>query len=192
MNSFEMCPQCHHEYHDPTDRRFHAQPNACPRCGPALTLLTSQGVRLTISDPLTETISLLKAGGIVAIKGLGGFHLACDATNEEAVSCLRARKYREDKPFALMCRDIEAAQQFCAVDEFSRELLIAKERPIVVLPKKEPSPIAHSVAPYQKTLGLMLPYSPLHHLLFTGGLEVLGVGTLAAVSTYLIGLLFPE
>jgi hydrogenase maturation protein HypF len=173
MNSFEMCPQCHHEYHDPTDRRFHAQPNACPRCGPALTLLTSQGVELTISDPLTETISLLKAGGIVAIKGLGGFHLACDATNEEAVSRIRARKYREDKPFALMCRDLEAAQQFCAVDEFSREILTAKERPIVVLPKKEPSPIAHSVSPYQKTLGLMLPYSPLHHLLFTGGLEVL-------------------
>jgi hydrogenase maturation protein HypF len=173
MDAFEMCPQCSREYHDPADRRFHAQPNACPACGPAIRLLSGIGDELPCADPLQEAISLLKKGRIVAIKGLGGFHLACDATNEHAVSRLRGRKYREDKPFAVMCRDIRAAATCCRLSPVGNELLEAKERPIVVLPKKEPNSIASSVAPHQRTLGIMLPYTPLHHLLFTDALELL-------------------
>jgi hydrogenase maturation protein HypF len=173
MEAFEMCPRCSREYHDPGDRRFHAQPNACPECGPGLRLLSGTGKELPTADPLVEVIALLKEGKIAAIKGLGGFHLACDATNEEAVSRLRGRKYREDKPFAVMCRNIEVAAKCCQLTPLGQRLLEGKERPIVVLPKKEPNPIAPSVAPHQRTLGLMLPYSPLHYLLFTDELEAL-------------------
>jgi hydrogenase maturation protein HypF len=173
MDEFEMCPQCSREYHDPTDRRFHAQPNACPTCGPGLRLLSSTGEKLSSADPLADTVSLLEKGAIVAIKGLGGFHLGCDAANEKAVSRLRGRKYREDKPFAVMCRNIEVAAKCCRLTPLGQRLLEGKERPIVVLPKKEQNPIAPSVAPHQRTLGLMLPYSPLHYLLFTDELEAL-------------------
>jgi len=173
MKEFEMCPQCSREYHDPHDRRFHAQPNACPACGPSLRLLSGAGEEIACADPLGEAISLLKKGKIVAVKGLGGFHLACDAVNEKAVSRLRSRKYREDKPFAVMCRDMRVVERCCRVTPLGQRLLEGKERPIVVLQKKEPSSIAPSVAPGQRTLGLMLPYSPLHYLLFTEGLESL-------------------
>ncbi|MBW2310292.1 MAG: carbamoyltransferase HypF [Deltaproteobacteria bacterium] len=173
MEAFEMCPQCSREYHDPSNRRFHAQPNACPACGPELRLLSGTGEELSTADPLVEAISLLRKGKIIAIKGLGGFHLACDATNETAVSRLRGRKYREDKPFAVMCRDIEVAAKCCRITPLGKRLLEGKERPIVVLQKKEANSIAPSVAPHQRTLGIMLPYSPLHHLLFTDGLDVL-------------------
>jgi hydrogenase maturation protein HypF len=173
MKAFEMCPQCSREYHDPADRRFHAQPNACPVCGPVLRLLSGAGEEIACADPLREAISLLKKGEIVAIKGLGGFHLACDAANVRAVSRLRSRKYREEKPFAVMCRDIEVAARCCRLTPLGQRLLEGKERPIVVLLKKEPSSIAPSVAPGQRTLGLMLPYSPLHSLLFADGLEAL-------------------
>jgi hydrogenase maturation protein HypF len=173
MAPFEMCPSCDREYHDPANRRFHAQPNACILCGPSLTLVTHEGAEVSTVDPLVETVGLLKRGKIVAIKGLGGFHLACDATNEEAVARLRGRKYREDKPFAIMCRDIGIVEKVCILDKVSRELLESKARPIVVLPKRDDNPTAPSVVPYQKTLGVMLPYSPLHHLLFTEGLELL-------------------
>jgi len=173
MDSFEMCPRCSREYHDPTDRRFHAQPNACPVCGPSLRLLSGAGRELPSADIFEEVISLLKQEQIIAIKGLGGFHLACDATNERAVSRLRERKYREDKPFAVMCRNTETAAQCCRLSSLGKRLLEGKERPIVVLPKKEPNPIAYSVAPHQRTVGVMLPYTPLHHLLFAEGLDVL-------------------
>jgi hydrogenase maturation protein HypF len=177
MAPFQMCPVCSREYHDPADRRFHAQPNACPVCGPQLTLLDGTGNAMPNSDPgldpIAKTRALLKTGKIVAIKGLGGFHLACDAVQEEAVARLRGRKYREDKPFALMCRDIEVIERLCVVDEVSRELILSRERPIVILPRRADAGVALSVAPRQGTLGTMLPYTPLHHLLFANGLTSL-------------------
>jgi hydrogenase maturation protein HypF len=177
MASFAMCPDCNREYHDPEDRRFHAQPNACPTCGPQVTLLDATGAEVTSGDPsldpIAKTIALLTAGKIVAIKGLGGFHLACDAAHEEAVALLRGRKYREDKPFALMCSAIEVIEGICLVDDASRELLLSRERPIVILPRREDAGVARSVAPGQETLGVMLPYAPLHYLLFSDGLTSL-------------------
>jgi len=173
MAPFRMCPLCSSEYHDPSNRRFHAQPNACPECGPTLKLFTNLGKEITTHNPIGETIALLKMGKIVAIKGLGGFHLACDATREEVVSRLRARKYSEDKPFALMCRDLEVIKRLCLVYDSSRELLTSKERPIVILLRKKGAKIAPSVVPFQKTLGVMLPYTPLHHLLFAEGVDTL-------------------
>jgi hydrogenase maturation protein HypF len=173
MAPFRMCPACSQEYHNPEDRRFHAQPNACPVCGPQVKLLEAAGGEVSGADPIGKTCSLLKAGKIVAIKGLGGFHLACDAAQEGAVARLRGRKYREDKPFALMCKDIEIIERICCVDDTARELLLSKERPIVILPSRPDAQVARSVAPGQATLGAMLPYTPLHHLLFADGLTCL-------------------
>jgi hydrogenase maturation protein HypF len=173
MASFPMCPACNTEYLDPADRRFHAQPNACPVCGPQVELLDNTGAKLQSADLIQETIHLLKEGRIVAIKGLGGFHLACDAAQEAAVARLRQRKYREDKPFALMCKDLEVIERICVVDDESRRLLQSRERPIVILPRQADAAIALSVAPGQGTLGVMLPYTPLHHLLLADGLASL-------------------
>ena len=172
MAPFIMCPVCQREYEDPSDRRFHAQPNACPACGPSLRLLDRQGKEVP-GDAIQGTLNFLSQGQILAIKGLGGFHLACDAKNQEAVSSLRSRKYREDKPFAVMCRDLEEVREHCEVSEEEEKLLLSVQRPIVILRRKEYSAIAHAVAPYQDTLGVMLPYSPLHHLLFKGPLRAL-------------------
>jgi hydrogenase maturation protein HypF len=173
MSPFKMCPTCSSEYHNPADRRFHAQPNACPECGPALQLFSNDGNLIKTHDPLREAIVLLKRGAIIAIKGIGGFHIACDATKENVVASLRARKYREDKPFALMCRDMAVVKSLCVVDNIASALLASKERPIVILPRKSDAIIASSVAPFQKTLGVMLPYTPLHHLLFDQEVRVL-------------------
>lgn len=173
MAPFRMCPPCSKEYHDPSDRRFHAQPNACFECGPALKLFTNLGKEIATQNPITETIALLKMGKIVAIKGLGGFHLACDATREEPVASLRARKFREDKPFALMCRDLEVIDRLCLLDGLSRQILESKERPVVILPRRKDANVAPSVAPFQRTLGVMLPYTPIHHLLFAEGVDSL-------------------
>jgi hydrogenase maturation protein HypF len=172
MAPFTMCPICQQEYEDPINRRFHAQPNACPTCGPSLRLEDKEGQEVP-GDPIEKTFDLLRRGSIVAIKGLGGFHLACDAKNSEVVASLRSRKYREDKPFAVMCRDLEEVKQHCEVNEEEEKLLRSVERPIVILKRKEGSAIAHAVAPYQNTLGVMLPYSPLHHLLLEGSLKTL-------------------
>ncbi len=172
MSVFTMCPTCQKEYDDPSDRRFHAQPNACPSCGPALELRDNRG-RIILGDPINNTLSLLEKGAMVAIKGIGGFHLACDATNEEAVSTLRSRKFREDKPFAVMCRDIEEVKKHCEVGQEEERLLLSIERPILILKRKNSATVAHAVAPYQDTLGVMLPYSPLHHLLLQGRLKTL-------------------
>jgi hydrogenase maturation protein HypF len=172
MAPFKMCAVCQKEYEDPSDRRFHAQPNACPACGPSLCLKDREGKEVP-GDPMVNTLDLLAKGRIVAIKGLGGFHLACDARNQEAVSSLRSRKFREDKPFAVMCRDIEGVKEHCEVNNEEEKLLLSMERPIVILRRRENSPVAHAVAPYQDTLGVMLPYSPLHHLLLNGPLKVL-------------------
>ena len=164
MAVFPMCPDCRREYDDPADRRFHAQPNACPICGPRLQLVDRYGGKVN-GDPLEETITALKSGKIVAVKGLGGFHLACDAANEEAVLSLRERKGRVGKPFAVMAYDVEKARRFVEIGDESRALLTSPRRPIVLLPKKPDASLAAAVAPGQSTFGVMLPYTPLHYLL---------------------------
>ena len=180
MLPFNMCPVCQKEYEDPSDRRFHAQPNACAACGPSLRLMDRHGKEVP-GDAIEKTLNLLAKGQILAIKGLGGFHLACDAENRIAVSSLRSRKFREDKPFAVMCRNIEEAKEHGEVSEEEEKLLLSVERPIVILKRRQNSTVAHAVAPYQDTLGVMLPYSPLHHLLLNGPLKTL-VMTSANVS----------
>lgn len=173
MAPFTMCPSCSREYHDPADRRFHAQPNACPACGPRVRLLDASGREVACADPIKEVIGLLMGGKIVAIKGIGGYHLACDPFDEGVVAELRGRKYREEKPFALMCQGIEVVERICVLEERGKELLLARERPIVILPRRKGSTIAPSVAPAQGTLGVMLPYAPLHHLLFADRISCL-------------------
>jgi hydrogenase maturation protein HypF len=172
MAPFVMCPVCQKEYEDPSDRRFHAQPNACSACGPSLHLEDTEGKEVP-GDPIVKTLDLLSKGTIVAIKGLGGFHLACDARNRDAVSSLRSRKFREDKPFAVMCQNLEEVKEHCEVNKEEGKLLLSVERPIVILRRKENSPVTNAVAPYQDTLGVMLPYSPLHHLLLNSPLKAL-------------------
>jgi len=165
MAPFPMCPDCEKEYTDPLDRRFHAQPVACPVCGPQVTFKRSNVPTLTPDDAILETRAALANREIVAIKGLGGFHLACDATDAEAVSKLRRRKLRVDKPFALMMSDLETIEQHCFMNDVERELLQSGARPIVLLQRKSDSPVAKECAPGQDTLGVMLPYTPLHYLL---------------------------
>jgi hydrogenase maturation protein HypF len=168
MAVFAMCPECQAEYDDPANRRFHAQPNACPACGPHLALIPTSGKSLPSDlpdEPIEATRILLARGWIVAIKGLGGFHLACDARNEEAVQQLRTRKGRVGKPFALMARDLETVRCLCEVNDDEAKLLCGRERPIVLLRARPGNGIAPSVAPRQRNLGIMLPYTPLHHLL---------------------------
>lgn len=169
MAPFKMCPSCQAEYDDPANRRFHAQPNACWDCGPQLQLLGADGMLLDVREPVRETANLLQQGKIVAIKGLGGFHLACDAANDVAVTLLRERKRRVEKPFAVMLPRVEAAEALCEVDEVSRRLLLSKERPIVLCPKREAPPLAEGVAPGNSYLGIFLPYTPLHTLLLASG-----------------------
>ena len=164
MADFVMCADCSREYHDPGDRRFHAQPISCPRCGPTLMLVDRYGVRVDF-DPILKTAELLRAGHIIAIKGIGGYHLAADATNECAVGTLRARKYREDKPFAVMVSDIGLAQMLAQIDPAEERLLLGVRRPIVLLRRSYDANLADSVAPGSRVVGLMLPYTPLHHLL---------------------------
>jgi hydrogenase maturation protein HypF len=160
MASFEMCADCRREYEDPSDRRFHAEPIACPACGPRVQL--SSGCPWIDGDDVARAAALVRDGGILALKGLGGYHLACDATNEEAVARLRARKRREEKPFALMTGDPDA---LAFVDEAERSLLESAARPIVLLHRRADGLVAPSVAPGNAQLGVMLPYTPLHHLL---------------------------
>jgi len=156
MAGFRMCAACQAEYDDPRDRRFHAQPNACPDCGPRL------------SAPIADARHRLAEGTIVAIRGLGGFHLACDARDDAAVYWLRERKRRSDKPFALMARDLAAVEGFCEVSADDRRALESPRRPIVILPRRPDARISPAVAPGNHTVGVMLPYTPLHHLLFDG------------------------
>ena len=164
MASFAMCADCAREYHDPADRRFHAQPVCCPACGPALRLLGADG-RTLGGEPLAAAAALLLAGRVVAVKGLGGYHLAADAASEPAVAALRARKHREDKPFAVMVADLDAARRLCEVDQVEAALLASPRRPIVLLRRRAGTPVAPPVAPGNRFLGLLLPYTPLHHLL---------------------------
>jgi hydrogenase maturation protein HypF len=175
MSAFEMCERCGAQYHDVADRRFHAQPVACPRCGPHIWLADPAGkVLQTGSDEVVaEAARLLRAGKIVVIKGVGGFHLACDALNDEAVLTLRRRKRRDHKPFAMMARSVRDVRKYALVDRAAEEALASSQSPIVLLPKRPDSTIAPSVAEGVNTFGFMLCYAPLHHLLFAEGLDVL-------------------
>jgi hydrogenase maturation protein HypF len=167
MSVFKMCAECEKEYYNPEDRRFHAQPNACPVCGPhvELTVKNEKSKVNEKENPLKETIRLLKQGAIVAIKGLGGFHIACDASDEDAVKRLRFKKRKSNKPFALMAPDVETIKKFCAVSKEEEHLLISNKRPIVLL-KKLKNNLPEAIAPNNPRLGFMLPYTPLHYLLF--------------------------
>jgi hydrogenase maturation protein HypF len=179
MAPFAMCDRCAAEYHDPADRRFHAQPVCCPACGPRLTLdgtvlagtvlagtvLAGTVLAGTGDDPIRKAAELLQQGQILAIKGLGGYHLAADAASGAAVAGLRSRKHREDKPFAVMAADLAAARELAEVDDTAAALLTSPARPIVLLPKQHNATIAPAAAPGNRQLGIMLPYTPLHHLL---------------------------
>ena len=178
MAAFKMCPRCRAEYDDPADRRFHAQPNACPACGPSVRLIAESP---RPSDPLSATAAALLGGAIVAIKGIGGYHLACLAGDERAVATLRARKHREDKPFAVMAPSLDVALSLVSLRAPARALLTGRERPIVLAPWLPAAPVAESVAPGAPELGVMLPYSPLHHVLLADVGETL-VMTSANVS----------
>ncbi len=166
MRDFKMCPQCEKEYNNPLDRRFHAQPNACPICGPQLELVDAEGKKLQCSDVIREASRLLQSGKILAIRGLGGFQLACDATNLRAVKELRDRKHRPAKPFAVMISSLSEAAKHCTISDAEADLVKSSENPIVLLSwRKSNSNIVEEVAPVLDYLGVMLPYTPLHHLL---------------------------
>lgn len=165
MGVFPMCPDCQREYDNPLDRRFHAQPTACPVCGPQVELVFSSGKRIHQDTAIRLARQMLKQGKILAIKGLGGYHLACDACNTEAVSALRERKKRSDKPFALMAFDLQTIEQHANLSQVEREMLLSRQKPIVLARRNTGSPIASEVAPQLDTLGMMLAYTPLHLLL---------------------------
>jgi hydrogenase maturation protein HypF len=175
MACFGLCSRCRAEYEDPADRRFHAEPDACPVCGPGLWIADEQGARLAdvSTGPIEKAAELVRAGKILAIKGLGGFHLAVDATDDEAVRRLRSRKYREEKPLAIMVKDIEAASQIAKIGRAERQLLLSPQRPIVLCRKRGDNAIASSVAPGVPNQGIMLPYTPLHHLLLENDFQAL-------------------
>ncbi len=165
MAGFQMCSDCQAEYDDPLDRRFHAQPNACPVCGPQVRLVERGGARVEAGDAVRAAADDLLAGRILAVKGLGGYHLACRADDEEAVATLRSRKRREDRPFAVLVADLDAARELVELGPVEEELLLSRERPIVLATRRADAPVAPSVAPGVPELGIMLPYTPLHHLL---------------------------
>jgi len=165
MAQFAMCAACRAEYDNPTNRRFHAQPTACAACGPRLQLLDASGQPVAIAEPLAHFARSLLDGKIGAIKGLGGYHLACDARNETAVAELRRRKHRDEKPFAILLPDLAAVESVCEIGATERKLLQSPSAPIVLLRKRAGRGIAENVAPRNPCLGVMLPYTPLHHLL---------------------------
>jgi len=174
MRLFKMCPECEKEYRDPLNRRFHAQPNACPRCGPQVSLYSGEGELISKGkEALNLVIEGIERGRIVALKGIGGFHLICDATREDSVRLLRERKKRQEKPFAVMFRDLNQVEEYATPNELERALLISPERPIVLIEKRKE--LVPSVAPDLKRVGAFLPYSPLHHII----LRELGVPLVA-------------
>jgi hydrogenase maturation protein HypF len=188
MRVFPLCQACQAEYEDPLNRRFHAQPNACPVCGPEVRLIDNIRVgevmlaspldNVENADPMILAARGLAAGAILAIKGLGGYHLACDALNVQAVQRLRQRKHREARPFALMVPDLQTVRQLCQVNNAEAALLQSRRRPIVLLNQLADCPVAPGVAPAYNTLGIMLPYTPLHHLLLHAFAEAIEPGRL--------------
>ncbi|WP_305041879.1 carbamoyltransferase HypF [Geoalkalibacter sp.] len=173
MVDFPMCPDCRREYEDPWSRRFHAQPNACPACGPRLSWRDREGRLDEATDPLARALDLLRRGGIVAVKGLGGYHLVVDAANDAAVAELRRRKARDEKPFALMSRDLDQVRRYAWISDEEQRLLQGVERPIVLLRRREDHQLSALVAPRNRFFGVMLPYTPLHHLLLAEGFTAL-------------------
>jgi len=173
MKHFKMCPACLGEYEDPQNRRFHAQPNACVVCGPQVSLFDSDRKAVAASDPLAAAAALLEQGYIVAIKGLGGYHLAADAENHAAVAVLRKRKNREEKPLAVMSYDVKDIRKYAHIEPEEKKLLTSPQRPIVLLRKKTPNSIADAVAPRNRYFGVMLPYTPVHYLLLSHGFTAL-------------------
>jgi len=171
MASFEMCPRCSREYEDPLDRRFHAQPNACPDCGPHLRLVDPEGWTVGPESgparPVVAAAERLRQGAIVAVKGLGGYHLACDAQDKDAVCRLRRRKRRDEKPFAVMVKNLACAERLAVLNKEERRLLDSIERPIVLARRRDASGLAREVAPGIPLIGLILAYTPLHHLLLS-------------------------
>ncbi len=166
MKKFTMCIDCEREYHDPRDRRFHAQPNACPRCGPQLQLWDAKGeILASEEEALSQAVEAVRAGKILALKGLGGFQLILDARNEASVVQLRERKLREEKPFAVMVPSLAAARELCRISALEERLLLSPEAPIVLLEREKDAHLAPTIAPGNPNLGVMLPYTPLHHLL---------------------------
>ncbi|MFL7814048.1 MAG: carbamoyltransferase HypF [Anaerolineales bacterium] len=170
MGGFELCPTCQAEYLDPLNRRFHAQPVACPSCGPEIWLESAQGGKEVLArgdQALTNVQDLLAEGSIIAIKGLGGFHLACDAENQGAISRLRQRKNRPAKPLAVMMPDVETVRRYCHLSKDGEELLSSPQRPILLLEELDEQALPNGIAPGQHKIGVMLPYTPLHYLLFS-------------------------
>ncbi len=170
MAGFTMCARCRSEYEDPSDRRFHAEPNACPDCGPTARVVGGVSIGTGVDgqlahDPVAAAVAALSQGAIAAVKGIGGFHLACRADDEEAVARLRSRKRREEKPFAVMAPDLAGARALARLDRADEALMTGRDRPIVLAPRRRGAAVAPSVAPGSADLGVMLPYSPLHHLL---------------------------
>nr|WP_165000366.1 carbamoyltransferase HypF [Anaerophilus nitritogenes] len=172
MDKFQMCYECHREYMNPLDRRFHAQPNACEKCGPKVELVDKFGYRISCNDPITRTIQFIKKGMIVGVKGLGGFHLTCDAKNQNVIQTLRDRKCRPTKPLAVMMKDVNTVKKYCKLNEKEEKILSSNKRPILLLNKKEEN-LPYNIAPNMKQLGVILPFTPLHYLLFEEGIEVL-------------------
>ncbi|WP_432409645.1 carbamoyltransferase HypF [Wukongibacter sp. M2B1] len=172
MDEFKMCEECYGEYINPLDRRFHAQPNACPNCGPKIELVDNHGTQVSCIDPIKQVVKYIKEGSIVGIKGLGGFHLACDGNNEKVIQSLRNKKHRPTKPLALMMRDISIVKKYCSLSRREEVVISNNKRPILLLNKKE-NKLPNNIAPNNKKIGVMLPYTPLHHLIFDQDVEVL-------------------
>lgn len=173
MKHFPLCEVCHTEYQDPADRRFHAQPNACPECGPEIWLTDQKGDKIESNDPVSDTIELLARGKIIAIKGLGGFHLAVDASNADAVAALRMAKGRDEKPLALMVSNLDSAKELVQLNQEENDTLLSIQAPIVLCTSRASAKIASNIAPGNDRLGIMLPYTPLHHLLLSEKLDTL-------------------
>lgn len=173
MRHFKMCAACQAEYDDPTNRRFHAQPNACANCGPHVSFYDNHRKSITTADPIKTAADHIRRGRVVAVKGLGGYHLVVDAVNSEAVMRLRSRKLREEKPFAIMSADLKSIRKYARVGTQEEKLLTSIQRPIVLLQKRKPNPISTAVAPGNKYWGVMLPYTPLHYLLLKHGFSAL-------------------
>lgn len=167
MKHFTMCQQCRKEYDDPENRRFHAQPNACAVCGPCVALYDNRRTMVQARDPVKRAAELVKKGHVVAIKGLGGFHLCVDAENSDAVVRLRQRKHREEKPLALMSSDLDRIRRYAGIEPDEEVLLASPQRPIVLAKKKNPNPLSPEISPRNKNFGVMLPYTPLHYLLLS-------------------------
>ena len=172
MKSFEMCSECREEYEAPRDRRFHAQPNACPNCGPQLWLTDKSGKKIEVKDPIGQVVNMLSEGKIVALKGLGGFHLACDAKNQAVIENLRIGKRRPDKPLAVMMKNLKVVNKYCYVSSHEEKILKGIKKPILLLKRKNRR-LPDNIAPDNNYLGVMLPYSPFHELLFDDDLELL-------------------